>query len=128
MNFDLEKPFSLSTAPASFKFLEEELLCTSETNFIIIFNLLKFFSVTRQSYVLRISALDLLSNRIPETTSSQTVRWLRIPGKHKPIWWSLYLEIIIKKKVHQSINQWKYNQIMRENLVWLGRFILQKKV
>ena len=66
MNFDLEKPFSLSTAPASFKFLEEELLCTSETNFIIIFNLLKFFSVTRQSYVLRISALDLLSNRIPQ--------------------------------------------------------------
>ena len=74
MNFDLEKPFSLSTAPVSFKFLEEELLCTSETNFIIIFNLLKFFSVTRQSYVLRISALDLLSNRIPETTGSPTVR------------------------------------------------------
>ena len=55
MNFDLEKPFSLSTAPATFKFLEEELLCTSETNFIIIFNLLKFFSVTRQSYVLKIN-------------------------------------------------------------------------
>ena len=74
MNFDLEKPFSLSTAPVSFKFLEEELLCASETNFFIIFNLLKFFSVTRQSYVLRISALDLLSNRIPETTGSPTVR------------------------------------------------------
>ena len=30
--------------------------------------------------------------------------------KRKPIWPSLYLEMIIKKKVHQSINQSKDNQ------------------
>ena len=35
--------------------------------------------------------------------------------------------IIKKKKVHQSINQLKNNQKIRENLVWLGRFVLQKK-
>ena len=60
--FWLRKAVFIAYVLASFKFLEEELLCTSETNFIIIFNLLKFFSVTLQSYVLRISALDLLSN------------------------------------------------------------------
>ena len=61
MNFDLEKPFSLSTAPASFKFLEEELLCTSETNFIIIFNLLKFFSVTHFSVIhAKVTCLELV--------------------------------------------------------------------
>ena len=99
-------------------------MCTTKTNFTIIFNLLKFFL----SYVLRISALDLLSYRIPEATGLPTVRWLRIPGKHKSIWRSLYLEMIIKKKkVHQSINQLKNNQKIRENLVWLGRFVSQKK-
>ena len=98
-------------------------MCTTKTNFTIIFNLLKFVL----SYVLRISALDLLSYRIPEATGSPTVRWLRIPGKHKSIWRSLYLEMIIKKKVHQSINQWKNNQKIREDLVWLRRFVLQKK-
>ena len=60
---------------------------------------------------LRISVLDLLSYRIPEATGSPTVRWLRIPGKHKPIWRSLYLEMIIKKG---CINQLISEKIIRK--------------
>ena len=60
---------------------------------------------------LRISVLDLLSYRIPEATGSPTVRWLRIPGKHKPIWRSLYLEMIIKKR---CINQLISEKIIRK--------------
>ena len=60
---------------------------------------------------LRISGLDLLSYRIPEATGSPTVRWLRIPGKHKPIWRSLYLEMIIKKR---CINQLISEKIIRK--------------
>ena len=47
--------------------------------------------------------------------------------KRKSNWPSLYLEMIIKKKHNQSIDQSKDNQKMRDSLDWYGTF-LQKKV
>ena len=55
------------------------------------------------------------------------MRCLRMQEKRKPIWPSLYLEMIIEKKHNQSINQSKDNQKIRDSLDWYDTF-LQKKV